>query len=298
MATGGLTNPIVNFRGPASAVSFATTAAGQQATATATGNGASGIAVASATTLGSIFTNINADATSQIGSTATSRGMANITGTPVAIDTSGLNAYASASGLPSGSFIAAAFATHPNTEAAFGSAGATVLGAGAQGALYASDALGPRTYDASVEWDFDSTHLLGHLLVGLLDGVGSSFTSLHFTITEDGTSVIDQLFSDAASAESYFSDHVLDLGTFVAEPDLQLVFDLSMIGNNPGLGGIPGDGFGEDFLFGAASSVVIPPAPGSPVPEPCSLSLLALGGAAAAWLRWRRSSVPSSSSKV
>jgi hypothetical protein len=211
--------------------------------------------------------------------------MANITGAPVAIDTTGLNAYASASGLPSGSFVAAAFAAHPNTAAAFGGAGATVLGAAAQGSLYASDALGSRTYDASVEWDFDSTHLLGHLLVGLLDGIGTSFSSLEFTITEDGTPLVDQSFSDATSPQSYFSDHVLDLGTFAAEPDLQLIFDLSMIGNNPG------DGFGEDFLFGAAS------ASGS-VPEPSSLSLLALAAAAAGWLRWRRSSAPSPSSKL
>jgi hypothetical protein len=143
-----------------------------------------------------------------------------------------------------------------------------------------------------------NSFLSGHLLVGLLDGIGPSFTSLQFTITEDGKSLVDQSFSDAPSAETYFSDHVLDLGPFAAESDLQLVFDLSMVGNIPSIGSIPGDGFGEDFLFGAASSVVIPPAPGSPVPEPSSLSLLALGGAAAAWLRWRRSSASSPSLKV
>ncbi len=54
---------------------------------------------------------------------------ANIGGAPVALDTTGLNSYATANGLPSAAFANAAFASHPNVAAAFGAAGATALGA-------------------------------------------------------------------------------------------------------------------------------------------------------------------------
>ena len=131
------------------------------------------------------------------------------------------------------------------------------------------------TYHASLDWDFDTTKLSGDLLVGLLDNslTSQGFTSLEFSITEDGSTKIDQTFTTVAAAASYFSDHVLDLGTFVAEPALDLVFDFTFTtGSSPGR-------FGEDFLFGAASSVPITPPPGA-VPEPACLSIFGLAGAA------------------
>jgi hypothetical protein len=53
--------------------------------------------------------------------------LANIAGAPVAFDNTA-NAYATANGLPSAAFTSSAFASHPNIAAAFGAAGATVLG--------------------------------------------------------------------------------------------------------------------------------------------------------------------------
>jgi len=92
--------------------------------------------------------------------------------------------------------------------------------------------------------------------------------------------VVSKSFASPADASSFFSDHVLDLGAVIQESELQLVFDLSMVGN------FAGDGFGDDFIFGAATSAFIPPATGSPVPEPSSLSLLLSAAATLLW--WRK----------
>jgi hypothetical protein len=199
----------------------------------------------------------------------------------VALDTTGLNAYAFANGLPSSSFVSAAFGGHPTIAAAFGSAGATVLGAGAQGAFYSTGGIGSHTYSSSIDWDFDTTNLSGDLLVGLLDhaSFGADFDSLIFTITEDGMTLVNQAFPGLTSAESYFNDRVLDLGTFAHESDLDLVFSFDLTASSAG------DGFGEDFIFGAASSQVIPIPPGQ-VPEPGTLGIFASGFVAA--MLWRR----------
>ena len=286
-ATGGSSG--AGILGTANASAQATTASGQQAKATSTAFGNSGTAAAGATTQGSIFSNVDASASSAVpaGFLATSKGTANIAGAPVAFDNTA-NAYAAANGLPSSAFTSAAFASHPNVAAAFGAAGATVLGAGAQGALKNDLSLfsSGNTYHASLDWDFDTTKLSGDLLVGLLDNslTSQGFTSLEFSITEDGSTKIDQTFTTAAAAASYFSDHVLDLGTFVAEPALDLLFDFTLYhGSSPGR-------FGEDFLFGAASSAPITPPPGA-VPELASFSILGFG-LAAALLYGRRVALP------
>ena len=117
---------------------------------------------------------------------------------------------------------------------------------------------------------FDASNLSGHLLVGLLDhaSFGAGFESLGFTIDENGSLVFSRTFTTLASAESFFEDRVLDLGSLTGgTTDLLFNFDLTASS--------AGAGFGQDFLFGAVSSVVPPPPPGA-VPEPGTLWLLGL----------------------
>jgi hypothetical protein len=157
--------------------------------------------------------------------------------------------------------------------AGFGGAGATVLGAGALGAFFSPGGVGPHDYFSEVDWDFDSTQLSGHLLVGLLDhaSFGVGFQKLEFVITEDGTVLVDQLFTDSLAAASFFDDHLIDLGTFALGTDLQLTFSFALTADSLG------SGFGMDFIFGAAANGIIPPPGGgggeTPVPAPGTLTL-------------------------
>ena len=157
------------------------------------------------------------------------------------------------------------------------------MGAGAQGAFYSSGGTGPHSYSSSIDWDFDTTNLSGDLLVGLLDhaSFGAGFDSMEFSITEDGTTLVDKVLLTLASAESYFNDRPLDLGVVPHEPDLDLLFSFDLTASSAGAG------FGEDFIFGAASSQDIPIPPGQvPVPEPGTLAIFGSGLVAA--MLWGR----------
>ena len=89
----------------------------------------------------------------------------------------------------------------------FTAAGATVLGTAAQGAFYASDAPGAaRTYDSHVTFTFDTNHLSGDFLIGLLDNAsfGTGFDSLTFSIVERDSTVPSTSFTTLSAAQSFF----------------------------------------------------------------------------------------------
>jgi hypothetical protein len=240
--------------------------------ALATAKGSSGTATTVAGTMGGIFSNVAGTATGQVGSTpppqvgstATTQSISNIVGVVAGLDHSGLNSYAFTTALPGSSFVSNAFATHPTVASAFDAAGASVLGTAAQGAFYAIDATGSRTYDSQARFTFDTSHLSGDLLVGLLDNAsfGAGFDSLTFSIAEQGVTVFNTAVTTLAAAEAFFDDRVLDLGSSTVGPNLDLSFDFDLVASNVG------NGFGEDFLFGATSSAA--------VPEPSTLSLFGL----------------------
>jgi hypothetical protein len=244
--------------------------------ALATAKGISGTTTTTAGTQGGIFSNVAGAATGQVGSTATTQSISNIAGVVAGLDHSGLNSYAFTTGLPGSSFVSNAFATHPAVGSAFNATGASVLGTAAQGAFYASDATGSRTYDSQVTFTFDTSHLSGDLLVGMLDHVsfGAGFDSLTFSIAEQGVTVFNTAFTTLAAAEAFFDDRVLDLSSSTVGSNLDLSFDFDLVASNVG------NGFGEDFLFGATASAA--------VPEPSTLSLFGLAALMTIALRHSR----------
>jgi hypothetical protein len=202
--------------GAAVGISSATTTNGQQATAHTMAQGSSGVATSTASTGGSVINSLNAFALGQVGSTTTTESRANVGQAVSGLDATGLNSYAFATGIPGGSFVSDALSTHPNIGAAFAAADATVLGTGAQGAFYSANALGAHGYSSTISWELDSTNLEGHLLVGLLNSstFGGGFDTLNFEIDENGLVALVMTFTSAADATSFFSDNLLDLGTF------------------------------------------------------------------------------------
>jgi hypothetical protein len=191
-----------------------------------------------------------------------------VAGAVSGLDRSGLNSYAFVNGLPGDSFVNDAFASHPTVASMFATAGATVLGTAAQGALNSSS----RTFDSQVRFTLDTSGLSGDLLVGLLDhaSFGHGFDSLTFSIVEQGVTVLSTAFGSLSAAEAFFDDRVLDLGSFTSGSTLDLSFNFELVASSVG------NGFGEDFVFGAT--------PGA-VPEPSTLSLFSLAALATFALR-------------
>jgi hypothetical protein len=102
------------------------------------------------------------------------------------------------------------------------------------------------TVSTSANYSIDVTTLQpGKLLVEFLDPVSSgTFTSLHFSITREGSVVENQTFATVAAANTYFDDHVLDLGALKSNVtgtlDLTFLLDITTLDN--------GARYGADFL--------------------------------------------------
>src|SRR5208282_4018584 len=179
------------------------------------------------------------------------------------------NAYAFATANPSASFVSSELSTHSNVNAALGGAAATVFGAGTQGAFYSSTATGAQTYQSSIDWTLNATSISGHLIVGLLDNqtLGTGFTSLNFTVVEGGSTLVNVAFTTLATAQAFFTNDALDLGTFASTSNLSLAinFDLTTSAT--------GSGFGENFLLGATMS----PPPTQPVITAPSSATIGVG---------------------
>jgi hypothetical protein len=259
-------------KGIAQATAVANTINGQQATAHATGAGNGGLVSTSTETSGSVITSLRSAATGPTDGTVNAESRANVARNVSDLDQSGLTAYAFGTGLPGGAFVNGALSTHPNIGSAFSASGALVLGTGAEGAYFANDGTTANTFESDLTFDLNTTSLSGDLLVGLLDNLtfGSGFDRLEFRIIKQGATVLDDVFTNASAAQGFFDDHILNLGTFSNIQPLDLEFSLVLTASSPG------QGFGEDLLFGAVSSVVPPPPGGAPEPNILALFALAL----------------------
>jgi hypothetical protein len=91
----------------------------------------------------------------------------------------------------------------------------------------------------------------GDLLLGLIDNQENGFTggtrlqSMEFTIEADGLEILDMTFRSLATAENFFRDRVIDLGSDF-RPDIDSTFGYTLVANGPA-------GFGFDFYRGRGS---------------------------------------------
>jgi hypothetical protein len=94
-------------------------------------------------------------------------------------------------------------------------AGADVVGQGAQGVSYQqSQAPGNiYTYESSGAFQF-STDGARHLMLGLMNTtvLNLGFQKLEFNVSNHGVDLYSESFTSLAEAQSFFSQHVLDLG--------------------------------------------------------------------------------------
>jgi hypothetical protein len=110
----------------------------------------------------------------------------------------------------------------------------------------------------------------GDLLLGLIDNQENGFTggtrlqSMEFTIEADGLEILDMTFRSLATAENFFRDRVIDLGSHF-RPDIDSTFGYTLVANGPG-------GFGFEFVI---AGVVL-----QPVPEPSTwaMTLISFAG--------------------
>ena len=144
-----------------------------------------------------------------------------------------------------------------------------VLGIVALGGTQSSSADGtPMVQSARADFEIDLSQLSNpqDLLVGLLQPQVSqhAFNSLQFQIVLEGTSVIDETFTDSVAARQFFDGQTIDFGaisTLTADGILNLDFVLNMTSSHGG------DGFAFDLLFGSSvigAAVPAPPAVLSP----------------------------------
>jgi hypothetical protein len=187
---------------------------------------------------------------------------------------SGTDAHAA--GLPTESDVNGTLFGDPNVTAAYNSPeGKTPLAlvALSMASLNQAPALAA-SFSARASFSFEVSSLQsGRLLVGLLDTVssGPEFTSLHFSITREGTIVEDQTFATMAAANTYFNDHALNLGPLksgvTGALDLNFLLEMTTLDNGARYGisflvanagivaGLPGD-FNGDGKVDAADYVV------------------------------------------
>ena len=153
-------------------------------------------------------------------------------------------ATADESGAPDGPSTAAVLAANPNIAAGFG-ASPVFFAIDELGGKYAKS--GGTTSETNVETldlTVDTTKLvsLGHLGIGFYSPteLGSGFTSLTFTLTADGSTVVSQTFTTVAAADAFFTDNFFDLGQLgsgaLSAATLNLVATLTITTNSPGSG--------------------------------------------------------------
>jgi hypothetical protein len=139
----------------------------------------------------------------------------------------------------------------PSSESANSSAltGKSVFAGGLLGATYASGASGSFTYTSSDEF---KANLAGNNAITLallgLNSYGNGFQSMTLTVTNGTTTLLSKTFTTAATAQTYFADDPVAVGTLSGTVDLTVT--TSLTANSA-------TGVSEDLLLG---SVAVPAA--------------------------------------
>ena len=152
-------------------------------------------------------------------------------------------------GLPNASDVNPILAANSNLNATFGSANVE-FGLGELGGLHDANGAGSETITSAIDLLIDPSKFTAKdLLLGLYGGtsVGGGFTSLTFDVDVGSTAgVINQTFTSVAAAQTYFTNHAIDLGTMGAS-----VFDvhIALTETTP----VANAGFDLAFLLGSAN---------------------------------------------
>ena len=226
-------------RGLGSASAQATTVGGLSADATgiAAGRVAAGTnATAQSNTSWGVLTSMSLVSNSSNTSTLKAQTVAKA-GSGFSVFSNSNNAEIRSNGLPSAADVTTNLTGNPNVTTAYNppDGNHTPLALGYFGLnTFATTPTATPTMTTTANYSFDITTLTkGSLIVGLLDPTtsGTGFTSLNFTVQREGATVANQTFLSAATATTYFNDHVLNLGALAAGVvgTLDLSISLTMI---------------------------------------------------------------------
>ena len=237
------------------------------AESTGTGGNASALAQSGAGLLdaGGIVRQVSATATAPVASTSVAESRTAVSEQAPDSDLAmGLHSAAFATALPSDADILEALAGNPNVEQNFDVGGTSdVLGLVVLGGAYSDNGSGIlQTYTSNVNFQFNMTPLLGNSqdwLVGLLDptALGVGFDTLNFQIALEGSTVIDEMFTDLGGAAAYFDDRTLNLGSWadgISDDNiLDVAIEFSLTTDDLG------SGFSSDLIFGNSTVIPLPP---------------------------------------
>ena len=138
--------------------------------------------------------------------------------TPFAVQGS---AVANVAAAPLAADTAAVLAANINISTAFG-ATPDFFAIEELGGAYSNGGSGTETVTSTADLTLNLGVLAARqdLLLGLYNPtvVGSGFTSLTFTLTGDGQTLVNQTFTTVAAAEAFFADDALDLGSLATGP--------------------------------------------------------------------------------
>ena len=101
-----------------------------------------------------------------------------------------------------------------------------------------------------------------HLILGLLapQSTGNGFNSLAFTATKNTSTVLQSVnFTSIASANTYFTDDPIDLGSISGLTSIKFQLNVTTTA--------PGDSYDVSLIFGDAT------ANAGPVPEPGAMGI-------------------------
>lgn len=233
---------------------------GGSATATAGGDGASGAISATATSsapTGGVVTAVTAVADGVVSSVSQAEAETSI-GAPAPAFVTGEQAVAIGAALPDSASVAAITGANSNLAETF-AASPSYFGIVELGGAATATVSGARTITDQVGFNVD---LSGFELIDRLDSAftdlylgfyggtasGAGFSNLALTVSIDGTAALSQTFSSPAYLNGYFTDHVVDLGSFstFGFAFTNLTLTLSMTTD------APGSSYDFGVLFGAA----------------------------------------------
>ena len=131
-------------------------------------------------------------------------------------------AVALESAAPDGAGTSAVLNANPNIAAAFGASPSFFAIDELGGSSAKSGGTTSETTTESVDLTVDLTQLASRqdLVVGFYNatGLGTGFSSLTFTLTGDGAQLFTETFTTLSSAEIFFTDNAMDLGSLATGP--------------------------------------------------------------------------------